>query len=454
MGPEPRPFPALTRRRFVHLGTMGAMLGLPEFLRADRTRADHSCIFVFQYGGASHIDSWDLKPSAPAEYRGPYRPIATSVPGVQVCELTPRLARLAHRYCLVRSMTHDSGEHADGMHVCLSGHSRPPGDVAYFGSVLSKLKPARRNVPSYAWVQEMDPIFGTHHHGGGFLGAAHAPLVIGKGATGFATPGFRVTAFDLPGGLTEADVARRRRLLHQIDAAPAAGTAAGDRFSRFQDRAYDLISSAAARDAFDLGREPASRRDRYGRHPLGQNLLAARRLVEAGVRLVSVTAFMGHHPDEKYPEVQTWDMHGTGGPGIFGNGGFGMPWALARLDQAVAALLEDLEQRGLLESTLVVVVGEFGRTPKINPKPGGTGVGRDHWPACYSAMLAGAGIRGGAVYGASDKLGAFVNDRPVSPESFAATLFHALGVSPETRLSPDGFTRPASTGQPILDLFA
>jgi len=218
---------AISRRRFVHVGTLGLMLGLPEFLWAGaasrlrgltppaqgaaRKTTDRSCIFIFQYGGASHIDSWDLKPVAPAEYRGPYKPIATSVPGVQVCELMPRLARLAHRYCLIRSMTHDVPDHEAGMHVCLSGQSRPPADAAYFGSVLSKLNPARRNVPSYVWIQEWDPIFGVRHHGGGFLGPAQAPLVIGQAATCFATPGFRVTAFDPPQGHTKADVLRRRQ---------------------------------------------------------------------------------------------------------------------------------------------------------------------------------------------------------------------------------------------------
>jgi hypothetical protein len=191
-------------------------------------------------------------------------------------------------------------------------------------------------------------------------------------------------------------------------------------------------------------------RDRYGRHALGQNLLMARRLIQAGVRLVSVTAWAGLPPGETFRNVQTWDMHGNG-PGlgsIFGNGAFGLGWALPNVDQAVSALLEDLEVRGLLEDTLVVMVGEFGRSPRI------VNAGRDHWPACYSAMLAGAGIRGGVVHGSSDRQGAYVRDAAVRPEAFGATLFHALGIAPETRLAPDGFTRPASTGQPILSLFA
>jgi len=175
----------------------------------------------------------------------------------------------------------------------------------------------------------------------------------------------------------------------------------------------------------------------------------ARRLIEAGVRLVSVTAWCGTPPGEAFRNVQTWDMHGDGAGlgGIFGTGAFGLGWALPNLDQAVSALLEDLEVRGLLESTLVVMVGEFGRTPRI------VRAGRDHWPACYSALIAGAGIKGGYVHGASDAQGGYVRDLPVRPEDFGATLFHALGVPPETRLGADGFTRPASVGRPVLELF-
>jgi hypothetical protein len=230
---------------------------------------------------------------------------------------------------------------------------------------------------------------------------------------------------------------------------PRRAFASAPSIRRFQERAFDLVTGPDARRAFDLDREPASVRDRYGRHPLGQNLLMARRLIEAGVRLVSVTAWTGLPPGERFRNVQTWDMHGEGaGLGsIFGTGAFGLGWALPRVDEAVSALLEDLEVRGLLDSTLVVMAGEFGRSPRI------TGAGRDHWPQCYSSLLAGAGIRGGMVYGASDAQGGYVRDNAVSPEAFGATLFHALGVPPETRLGADGFTLPVSAGQPIADLF-
>ena len=192
-------------------------------------------------------------------------------------------------------------------------------------------------------------------------------------------------------------------------------------------------------------------RDRYGRHPLGQNLLLARRLIEAGVRLVNVVAWCGLAPKDKFLSIETWDMHGNAGIDIFGNGWNGLGWAMPCCDQSVSALLEDLHDRGLLDTTLVVLVGEFGRTPRISK--GAKAIGRDHWPNCYSAMLAGGGIRGGVVYGASDRQAAYVKDRPVSPEDFAATLLHALEISPHMPISPDGFSVRASTGHPVLELF-
>jgi hypothetical protein len=280
---------------------------------------------------------------------------------------------------------------------------------------------------------------------GGFLGAACAPLRVGTDLDNPSAPGFRLTAFDPPADVTAGRLEARRRLLGRVDPpAPA-----GDAMRRFQERAVDLVTGPEARRAFDLSREPDRVRDRYGRGPLGQNLLLARRLVETGVRLVSVTAWAGVPPGEKFRNVQTWDMHGNGaGLGsIFGTGAYGLGWALPRLDESVSALLEDLNDRGLLGGTLVVLVGEFGRSPKVS------GAGRDHWPACYSALLAGAGVRGGLAFGASDRHGGYVRDNPVSPEDFGATLFHALGVPPETRLGADGFTRPVSAGRPVLDLF-
>jgi hypothetical protein len=439
----------LGRRQLLQIGGIGALgLGLPQLLRAGapgtgaRSSSDKSCIFIVQYGGASHHDSWDLKPGAPEEIRGPYRPIATSVPGLQICELLPRLARLANRYGVIRSMTHGNSGHDGGMHVCMTGHSNPAPDTPYFGSVVARVRPARRSVPSYVWLQNLAGDVQPRYLTGGFLGAAYSPLRVGTDLDNPASPNFRVHAFDPPANVTHDRLHQRFELLRRVNPSASA-------MQPFQERAFDLVTGPQARAAFDLDRETVSLRDRYGRHALGQNLLMARRLVEAGVRLVSVTAWAGLPLGEQFRNVQTWDMHGNGaGLGsMFGTGAFGLGWALPNVDQAVSALLEDLELRGLLENTLVVMVGEFGRSPRIS------NAGRDHWPHCYSAMVAGAGIRGGLVFGASDRHGAYVRDRPVSPEDFGATLFHALGILPETRLGADGFTRPASAGQPLRELF-
>jgi len=340
-------------------------------------------------------------------------------------------------------MTHGDSGHDGAMHVCMTGQARPAPDTPYYGAVMARLRPASRNVPSYVWVQNLAGDVQPRYLTGGFLGPAYSPLRIGTDLDNPSAANFRVNAFDPPKDISQDRLQQRWELLNALDASDT-------KMRRFQERAMELVAGPEARRAFDLEREPVVLRDRYGRHPLGQNLLLARRLIEAGVRLVSVTAWTGTPPGEKFRNVQTWDMHGEGaGLGsMFGTGAFGLGWALPNLDQAVSALLEDLHQRGQLDSTLVVLVGEFGRSPKI------VKAGRDHWPACYSALLAGAGVRGGLVYGASDSQGGYVRDGPVSPERFGATLFHALGVPSETRLGADGFTRPASTGQPLLELFA
>jgi uncharacterized protein (DUF1501 family) len=443
--------PLPTRRQLLRAGGLTALgLSLPQLLHAQQSQAgkrrEKHCIFIFQYGGLSQLDSWDPKPNAPAELRGPYKPIATRVPGFRVGELMPRLARVADKFAVIRSMTHTVPVHDIANKMLLAGNRKPAADDPSFGSVVAKLKPTGASVPPYVWLQKFgggaappDPTYLT----GGMLGPAHAPLLVGTGhADNLATPGYRVKVFE-GAGETPERVAGRRELLEKLDA--------NNPFAPHRARAFDLLTGPAAKKAFDIEAEPAKVRDRYGRHPLGQNLLLARRLVEAGVRLTSVVAWMGMKPGEKFFSIETWDMHGNAGVGIFDDGWNGLGFALPRCDQAVSALLEDLSDRGLLDDTLVVLVGEFGRTPRISK--GGTGVnGRDHWPNCYSAMLAGGGVRGGAVYGASDATAAYVKDDPVSLEDFTATLYAALGIDPATRLSPDGFTRPASTGTPVAAL--
>jgi uncharacterized protein (DUF1501 family) len=442
-----------SRRQLLQAGVVPALgLALPELLRAESggaaNRRKH-CIFIYQYGGLSQLDSWDPKPDAPAEMRGPYRPIATTVPGFRVGELMPRLAGLAHRYTVIRSMTHNQPVHDLANKMLLAGKAVPETDDPAFGSVVAKLQPSPGAVPPYVWLQKFgggaappDPSYLT----GGFLGAPFAPVLVSTGHTdNVATPGYKVKVFDADASLSADRLAARQALLDRLDA--------NNPLAPHRRRAFDLITGPSARTAFDIDREPDRVRERYGRNPLGQNLLLARRLIEAGVRLVGVVAWAGMKPGEKFLSIETWDMHGNAGVGIFDDGWNGLGFALPRCDQAVSALLEDLETRGLLDDTLVVLIGEFGRTPKITP--GGTKVpGRDHWPRCYSAMIAGGGVRGGTVYGASDKIAAYVKDDPVSLEGFTATLYTALGIEPATRLSPDGFTRPASPGKPISALLS
>jgi hypothetical protein len=434
-------------------------LALPEYLQArapssKRRGPEKSCIFIVQYGGCSQLDTFDPKPDAPEKIRSPYRPIATRLPGLRLTDMLPRLATLADRYCVVRSMSHGQADHDSGMHVCMTGHSRPAERSPSFGSVLARLNPTRGNLPSYVWLQNLDADVRGWYLNSGFLPSVYSPFVIGKGVNNPSAPDFRMTLFDPPADVNNDRLHDRQQLLSQLSA--TSRLTAGESMRRFQERAVDLVTGPEARRAFSLQQEPTPLRDRYGRGPFGQNLLLARRLIEAGVRLVTVNAWCGVPTDGGFvysPNfTQGWDHHGAAIQkcGIFSNGQFGLGFVLPRFDQAVSALLEDLSQRSLLEQTLVVIVGEFGRTPEISTQPY---PGRNHWPRCYSALLAGAGIRGGTVYGASDNHGRFVRDNPISPENFGATLFHALGIAPETRLSPDGSVDPASTGQPVLDLF-
>jgi uncharacterized protein (DUF1501 family) len=456
MPTEPSQPRSMTRRQLLQAGTVPLLgLTLPGLLaRAGGPgRGEKSCIFIFQYGGLSQLDSWDPKPDGPTEIRGPYRPISTAVPGFRVGELMPRLARMADRYAVIRSMSHRVPVHDVANRMLLAGQSLPTPSAPSLGAIVSNLRPSRASMPSHVWLQKfgggaMPPE--SSYLTGGSLGAAHSPLLVGsQHDDNPANPAFRVRAFDTAVGLTTDRVRDRLALLARIEAQQR--PVANDSLSRFRARAVDLLTGPEARRAFDVTREPDRVRDRYGRHPLGQNLLLARRLIEAGVRLVSVVAWCGLAPGDRFLSVETWDMHGNAGIDIFGKGWNGLGWALPCCDQSVSALLEDLSVRGLLDSTLVVLVGEFGRTPRISR--GSKAIGRDHWPQCYSAMLAGAGVRGGAVYGTSDAQAAYVKDRPVSPEDFAATVLHALDISPHTPISPDGFSVRASSGRPLLALF-
>jgi hypothetical protein len=454
----------LTRREVLRVGGLG-FTGLmwSDWLRARAsaagpTRANQarvpgrfakakSCILIFNYGGPSHLDTFDLKPEAPVEIRGDFQPTATRVPGIKITEHLPRLARLAPRYALLRSVSHIDNDHAVGTYLSLTGYPHPrsrplgieppasPQDLPSLGSVVSKLRPADRSVFSYVTLGDLRHL-GNHDSMGqnaGCLGRAYDPFTVP-----FMRPingvldmrGVTSVMADVDGRQLEG----RHRLLTQLaNAAPPLEVSAGMRnLDGFTRRAFELISSAASRRAFNLAAEPQQIRDSYGPTPFGQSCLLARRLVEAGVPLVTV--YSAGNRD--------WDTHGNNFQTLKNT-------LLPPMDCGMAALLEDLQQRGLLDETLVVWMGDMGRTPRINGD-----AGRDHWSFCYSIVMAGGGVRGGQVLGSSDRHAAYPSTSPVHPADIAATLYHCLGIDPRAHFA-DQQGRPlvASTGNPIHGLF-
>lgn len=457
--------PICSRRRLLQVGVAGlGGLTLPELLWSRslpgsvETGRERSCIFIVLSGGPGQHETFDPKPQAPPEIRGLYEAISTRTPGVRVSEMLPRLADCSDRYCLVRSMSHGDTVHVTAAHTMLSG--QPDGartnNSPFLGSLVSMLRPSRTALPSHVWLHNMKT--GTnkvprYDSGLNVIGHQYAALRIGYELNNPSHPDFRVADFDPPEGRTLSQLEDRFALLSRLEAVRN-GEREAPRYGEFQERARDLITGPAARQAFDLENESDAVRDRYGRHPLGQYCLMARRLIEAGVRLVTVTGWPGLAPGETQPTVtQVWDTHDSyydAGDNMYGAGPYGMKWALPRLDQALSTLLLDLEERGLLEDTLVVAAGEFGRTPKFE----GDGRGRGHWPHAYSTLLAGAGVRGGGVYGETDDQAAYVaSGRPVDHVDFGATVYHALGIPPETRYGPDGFSFRVSDGEPLTEIF-
>jgi hypothetical protein len=443
-----------TRRGCLRLGVGAFGLSLPGLLRADaaprREPVARSCVLLLLHGGPSQLDTWDLKPSAPAEVRGEFRPIRTSAPGLHVCEHLPRLARVAHLFSVVRSMTHTAINHNTATYTVTTGQV-PPRDVIAFtptendfphlGAQVSLGGAAGRDLPAAVSLPDAvtDGPYTTPGQGGGFLGAGAAPFrVLGDPND----DDFRVDGLS---GEPEP-LGTRRDLLRALDRRPGglAADQAVQRLDEYQRRALELVASGAARRAFDIGREPERVRERYGRHRYGQALLLARRLVEAGVRLVTV--YWGGKVNNPDPH---WDTH-------FNNNRRLKEELLPPFDQCFPAFLEDLKARGLLESTLVVATGEFGRTPRFGQFTG-NGVnetGRDHWSRCYSLLLAGGRASGGRVLGRSDRFAAYPAADPYTPQDLCATVLHALGVNPAEEVR-DAFGRkvPLSTGRVCEALF-
>jgi len=462
----------ISRREALKLAGMGATsLGMPGAVmgsdklnaQGNAVRSEKSCIFVLLCGGPSHVDTWDMKPNAPSEYRGPYKSISTKVPGMRLNEMHTKLAKLTDQFTLINSMTHPGAisNHFDAMHNLLSGQSTKrvqngvPDDQPYLGSFVAKHKPSKRNIVSNAWLIKCvgRPVFCAPNIAlGGYLGSAYAPVFVGSANNHPAMEKFTPPKiYDLA---DEERLSQRRKLLGSIESSALAKNALGRDWGDLREKAYDAMTRPEGREAFDLKREPTKMRERYGMHPLGQNLLLARRMVEAGVRFVTVNGWAGQADhDKKGPPSSSWDMHGgnMGMGNAFGNGSYGMGFCLPRLDQALAGLFTDLKERGMMDNTLVVVTGEFGRTPKVlTQKP----PGRQHWPKCFSSILAGCGIGGGRVYGKSDKYGASVTNNPVRPEELAATIYHALDIPLNDLQIDNAGGRPITTGKPVMELFA
>ena len=442
----------LTRRDFLHAGSLTALgLGLPAMqalanagsVAPDR---DLNCILLFLVGGPSQLDTWDMKPDAPEEIRGPFRPISTKVPGVQISEIFPRLATMMDKVSLVRSVYHTAAAVHDTGHQMMQTGQLFTGGIDHppYGSVLAKLKGSRQNTPPYVLLPKpIGPTGGNlpHGHAAGYLGKTFDPFILNADPNDKA---FKVPDLLPPDYVTAVRESRRRSLRSAIDGAVGAFESSAD--ARLLDAnfegAFKLMSSPQAREAFEIAAESDSVRDRYGRTRFGQSCLLARRLVERGVRFVTVNMF-----ETVFNEI-TWDIHGSApfspiecyknevGPNF---------------DNAYTALLEDLERRGMLETTMVVAFGEFGRTPKINPAGG-----RDHHPACWTVLFAGGSLKGGRVVGSSDEIGYAPKDRPVTPAEIAATVYHGLGIDPATEL-PGPQSRPIRLVdhgiEPIEELF-
>lgn len=455
----------ITRRAVLRAGSLGLFgLGWPDLIssavaQGGSTGAGRakSCILLFMWGGPAHQDTWDLKPDAPVEIRGEFKPIATTVPGVQICEHLPLLAARANKLAIVRSLTHTNVDHTAATHYLLTGQPPPAGadltkDWPHVGSVLARIGRGRGPLPPFVsmrpkpQVENDVPRFVEQSHGqfAGWLGQASNPLTIDADPS-YAD--YHVGDFALPPEVSLSRLDTRRGLLSDVNEQLRRLEQNAPLMNDYYRRAFELLSSAAGGRAFNLDEEPPAVRDRYGRHPHGQSVLQARRLIEAGVPLVTV-----YWPSEGIKNVSVyWDTHSRNFIDL-------KQRLMPPADQAFSALLDDLEERGLLDETLLVWTGEFGRTPRVGQRNSDAGAGadgRDHWPGCFSAVLAGGGIRGGQVYGSSDRYAAYPASNAVAPVDLVATVYQLLGVPSDLALA-DQQGRPlvVCPGTPISALIA
>lgn len=441
------------RRRLLQLGSLGLAgmgLTLPKLLGSDSSVSRHphpvadNCILLFLNGGASHLDMWDMKPNAPDGIRGEFSPISTSLPDYQMCEHLPRLAQQAHLATVVRSMNHTvNNSHAAAVYASLTGHDRgeqgggtKPTDHPSLGAIMAKLRPTDANVLPQVCLPYItkEGAGGPPQPGffGGILGHSFDPLFVLNDPN---AADFRVPELTLQTEVTSNRLAARRRLFEFSDAQIATTPSASKEMSQMQARALDLLTSERTQAAFRLSDESNATRDRYGRNIYGQSTLLARRLIEAGTRIVTIS----WAPDAN----ATWDTHGSNFRNLKST-------LLPQFDSACSSLIADLNERGMLDRTIVAVLGDFGRTPRINANNGG----RDHWNFCYSVMLVGGGFQRGLIYGTSDTTGAFPASHPLVPGDIISTIYTALGVDPASDIH-DAFQRPyrvVPAGEVVPDL--
>jgi hypothetical protein len=432
----------LSRRSFLQAGVLGlAGLTLPDWLRHQAQAAnkgkstkDTAVILIWLDGGPTHMDMYDLKPNAPAEYRGPMKGAKTNVPGVEVCDLMPAHTKVMDKLAVVRSMNHTTGDHFEGAHWMLTGYQGSNAarlDPMYpsAGSITAKMRgPNKPAMPAYVAV----PIAASvglvpGYNSAAYLGTSFNPFQTGGDPN---SADFSVQNLRLPGGISLAQLQDRRKLLSSFDTMRRDVDNSGtlDSLDKFQRQAYEMISGPAARRAFDIGKEDPRARDRYGRHTWGQSTLLARRLVEAGVTFVTV-------------HMGGWDDHA--------NIAQAMKYKLPHYDKALSGLVEDLSNRGLYKKVAVCVCGEFGRTPRVNPS-----AGRDHWGQSGFTILGGGGLKTGRVVGSTTDKGEYPKDNPVSPADMLATLYHVLGIDTSRKFT-DKTGRPhpiLNSGQPIKEL--
>ena len=453
---------AVSRRHALKVGGLGLLgLTMPGLLRAEslvdatkiKARAK-SVIFLFQWGGPSHIDMFDMKPDAPEGIRGPHKPISSKADGIQVSERLPKTSRVMDKVTLIRSMHHTMKNHNSAGYYALTGHAPPSDDQRLrdsldlfpgYGSIVDRLAPIHGELPtaiSYPHVISDGSVTPGQH--ASFLGKAHDPLLVLQDPS---SPAFALPELSLPEGIPFERLVARRELQQMVDAQARLldYSAAARGMDGYYEKAIGMLQSPKLREAFNLSAEPEHVREAYGRTTYGQSCLLARRLVEAGTKFVTV--YFSDTIGGKSTERGGWDTHGFDNTRMFP---IVEKYHLPITEQTLPTLLIDLEDRGLLDETLVVWMGEFGRTPTINKS-----ASRDHWPQCYTVLLAGAGVKRGFVYGGSDKSGAFPAEDPVRPEDLAATIYHLLGINPASEVhTAAGRPVVIAEGTPVSGVFA